>query len=66
MQYSVYNFNRFYVCHFYWQIFIHVEVVFPLLLDTLKHESDEVVIADLDVLAEVASTEVPAGWEDHI
>lgn len=62
MEYFIYNFNRFFVYYFDWQIFIHVEVVFPLLLDTLKHESDEVVIADLDVLAEVASTEVPAGW----
>ena len=46
---------------YYKQVFAQVDEVFPLLLKVLTNESDEVVIADLDVLAEVAGTAVPAG-----
>ncbi|XP_067929042.1 protein VAC14 homolog [Watersipora subatra] len=42
------------------KVFTHVDEVFPLLLKVLTNESDEVVIADLYVLAEVAGTAVPA------
>lgn len=43
------------------QVFAQVDVVFPVLLRVLTNESNEVVIADLYVLAEVAGTTVPAG-----
>jgi len=43
------------------KVFTHVNEVFPLLLSTLAHESDEVVIADLYVFAEIAASKVPAG-----
>ncbi|KAF6027018.1 VAC14 [Bugula neritina] len=42
------------------KVFTHVNEVFPLLLSTLAHESDEVVIADLYVFAEIAASKVPA------
>ena len=43
------------------QVFAYVDDIFPVLLKVLTHQSDEVVIADLYVLAEVAGTGVPAG-----
>lgn len=38
------------------QIFRHVEAIFPMLLQTLSDPSDEVVLLDLEVLAEVSSS----------
>lgn len=38
------------------KIFIHVEEIFPRLLQTLSDPSDEVVLLDLEVLAEISSS----------
>ncbi|NXN44313.1 VAC14 protein, partial [Rhinoptilus africanus] len=46
------------------KMFRHTDSLFPILLRTLSDESDEVVLKDLEVLAEIASS--PAGQtEDH-
>jgi len=39
-------------------LFLHVDDLFPVLMDTIKHRSDEVVLLDLQVLAELASSPV--------
>lgn len=38
------------------KIFVHVEEIFPRLLQTLSDPSDEVVLLDLEVLAEISSS----------
>ncbi|KAJ7312064.1 hypothetical protein JRQ81_006399 [Phrynocephalus forsythii] len=46
------------------KMFRHTDSLFPILLKTLSDESDEVILKDLEVLAEIASS--PAGQtEDH-
>ncbi|CAH1779830.1 unnamed protein product [Owenia fusiformis] len=40
-----------------YKIFIHVDELFPLLLKTLSDPADEVVLLDLEVLAEISSSE---------
>ncbi|KAJ6666165.1 hypothetical protein lerEdw1_001069 [Lerista edwardsae] len=44
---------------FGFQMFRHTDSLFPILLKTLSDESDEVILKDLEVLAEIASS--PAG-----
>uniref|UniRef100_A0A8C1W465 Protein VAC14 homolog n=1 Tax=Cyprinus carpio TaxID=7962 RepID=A0A8C1W465_CYPCA len=44
------------------QMFKHTDSLFPMLLKTLSDESDEVILKDLEVLAEIASS--PAGQTD--
>lgn len=39
-------------------LFLHVDDLFPVLMDTIKNRSDEVVLLDLQVLAELASSPV--------
>lgn len=43
------------------KIFLHVEEIFPKLLQTLSDPSDEVVLLDLEVLAEISSSSAPGG-----
>ena len=38
------------------RLFLHVDDLFPVLMDTIKNRSDEVVLLDLQVLAELASS----------
>ncbi|XP_063103708.1 protein VAC14 homolog isoform X3 [Cavia porcellus] len=45
------------------KMFRHTDSLFPILLQTLSDESDEVVLKDLEVLAEIASS--PAGQTDE-
>lgn len=40
----------------FFQIFRHVDELFPLLLKALSDPSDEVVLLDLEVLAEISSS----------
>jgi len=40
------------------RLFLHVDDLFPVLMDTIKNRSDEVVLLDLQVLAELASSPV--------
>ncbi|XP_053558318.1 protein VAC14 homolog [Bombina bombina] len=44
------------------KMFCHTDSLFPILLKTLSDESDEVILKDLEVLAEIASS--PAGQTD--
>ncbi|KAM4017586.1 protein VAC14 homolog isoform 2-T2 [Anomaloglossus baeobatrachus] len=44
------------------KMFRHTDLLFPILLKTLSDESDEVILKDLEVLAEIASS--PAGQTD--
>ncbi|XP_059892750.1 protein VAC14 homolog [Gadus macrocephalus] len=44
------------------KMFRHTDSLFPMLLKTLSDESDEVILKDLEVLAEIASS--PAGQAD--
>uniref|UniRef100_A0A8C2HQE2 Protein VAC14 homolog n=1 Tax=Cyprinus carpio TaxID=7962 RepID=A0A8C2HQE2_CYPCA len=44
------------------KMFKHTDSLFPMLLKTLSDESDEVILKDLEVLAEIASS--PAGQTD--
>ncbi|KAM8946669.1 protein VAC14 homolog isoform 2-T2 [Pelodytes ibericus] len=44
------------------KMFRHTDSLFPILLRTLSDESDEVILKDLEVLAEIASS--PAGQTD--
>ncbi|KAL0968548.1 hypothetical protein UPYG_G00268270 [Umbra pygmaea] len=44
------------------KMFRHTDSLFPMLLKTLSDESDEVILKDLEVLAEIASS--PAGQSD--
>ncbi|XP_075432695.1 protein VAC14 homolog isoform X2 [Ascaphus truei] len=44
------------------KVFCHTDSLFPILLKTLSDESDEVILKDLEVLAEIASS--PAGQTD--
>ncbi|XP_041124019.1 protein VAC14 homolog [Polyodon spathula] len=44
------------------KMFRHTDRLFPMLLKTLSDESDEVILKDLEVLAEIASS--PAGQTD--
>ncbi|XP_053305099.1 protein VAC14 homolog isoform X2 [Spea bombifrons] len=44
------------------KMFRHTDGLFPILLKTLSDESDEVILKDLEVLAEIASS--PAGQTD--
>ncbi|XP_061605176.1 protein VAC14 homolog [Phyllopteryx taeniolatus] len=44
------------------KMFRHTDSLFPMLLKTLSDESDEVILKDLEVLAEIASS--PAGQMD--
>uniref|UniRef100_A0A8C5R7J0 Protein VAC14 homolog n=1 Tax=Leptobrachium leishanense TaxID=445787 RepID=A0A8C5R7J0_9ANUR len=44
------------------KMFRHTDSLFPILLKTLSDESDEVILKDLEVLAEIASS--PAGQTD--
>lgn len=44
------------------KMFRHTDSLFPILLHTLSDESDEVILKDLEVLAEIASS--PAGQTD--
>ncbi|KAM4614295.1 protein VAC14 homolog [Discoglossus pictus] len=44
------------------KMFRHTDSLFPILLKTLSDESDEVILKDLEVLAEIASS--PAGQSD--
>ncbi|KAM3920650.1 protein VAC14 homolog [Leptodactylus fuscus] len=44
------------------KMFRHTDLLFPILLKTLSDESDEVILKDLEVLAEIASS--PAGQSD--
>ncbi|XP_056381392.1 protein VAC14 homolog isoform X1 [Hyla sarda] len=44
------------------KMFHHTDLLFPILLKTLSDESDEVILKDLEVLAEIASS--PAGQSD--
>ncbi|KAG8437286.1 hypothetical protein GDO86_008114 [Hymenochirus boettgeri] len=46
------------------KMFRHTDSLFPVLLKTLSDESDEVILKDLEVLAEIASS--PAGQTDII
>lgn len=43
------------------KIFVHVEEIFPRLLQTLSDPSDEVVLLDLEVLAEISSSSAAGG-----
>ncbi|XP_075554771.1 protein VAC14 homolog [Dermacentor variabilis] len=43
------------------KIFVHVEEIFPKLLQTLSDPSDEVVLLDLEVLAEISSSSAAGG-----
>ncbi|XP_068192438.1 protein VAC14 homolog [Antennarius striatus] len=45
------------------KMFRHTDSLFPMLLKTLSDESDEVILKDLEVLAEIASS--PAGQSDQ-
>ncbi|KAM3597626.1 uncharacterized protein V6R79_007092 [Siganus canaliculatus] len=45
------------------KMFRHTDSLFPVLLKTLSDESDEVILKDLEVLAEIASS--PAGQTDQ-
>ncbi|XP_008327808.1 protein VAC14 homolog [Cynoglossus semilaevis] len=45
------------------KMFRHTDSLFPMLLKTLSDESDEVILKDLEVLAEIASS--PAGQTDQ-
>ncbi|XP_068606490.1 protein VAC14 homolog [Brachionichthys hirsutus] len=45
------------------KMFRHTDGLFPVLLKTLSDESDEVILKDLEVLAEIASS--PAGQSDR-
>uniref|UniRef100_A0AAY4DU86 Protein VAC14 homolog n=1 Tax=Denticeps clupeoides TaxID=299321 RepID=A0AAY4DU86_9TELE len=45
------------------KMFRHTDSLFPMLLKTLSDESDEVILKDLEVLAEIASS--PAGQTDN-
>ncbi|XP_035035764.1 protein VAC14 homolog [Hippoglossus stenolepis] len=45
------------------KMFRHTDSLFPMLLKTLSDESDEVILKDLEVLAEIASS--PAGQMDQ-
>ncbi|XP_072925801.1 protein VAC14 homolog isoform X2 [Hemitrygon akajei] len=45
------------------KMFWHTDGLFPMLLKTLSDESDEVILKDLEVLAEIASS--PAGQTGH-
>ncbi|XP_062997601.1 protein VAC14 homolog [Elgaria multicarinata webbii] len=45
------------------KMFRHTDSLFPILLKTLSDESDEVILKDLEVLAEIASS--PAGQTEH-
>ncbi|XP_075045515.1 protein VAC14 homolog isoform X1 [Mixophyes fleayi] len=44
------------------KMFRHTDLLFPILLKTLSDESDEVILKDLEVLAEIASS--PGGQPD--
>ncbi|XP_030637789.1 protein VAC14 homolog [Chanos chanos] len=44
------------------KMFRHTDSLFPMLLKTLSDESDEVILKDLEVLAEIASS--PSGQKD--
>lgn len=46
------------------KMFRHTDSLFPMLLKTLSDESDEVILKDLEVLAEIASS--PAGQTDQM
>ncbi|KAF1379630.1 hypothetical protein PFLUV_G00178030 [Perca fluviatilis] len=46
------------------KMFCHTDSLFPMLLKTLSDESDEVILKDLEVLAEIASS--PAGQTDQV
>ncbi|XP_069595644.1 protein VAC14 homolog isoform X3 [Ranitomeya imitator] len=46
------------------KMFRHTDLLFPILLKTLSDESDEVILKDLEVLAEIASS--PAGQSDAV
>ncbi|TDH03043.1 hypothetical protein EPR50_G00158810 [Perca flavescens] len=46
------------------KMFRHTDSLFPMLLKTLSDESDEVILKDLEVLAEIASS--PAGQTDQV
>ncbi|XP_040838337.1 protein VAC14 homolog isoform X2 [Ochotona curzoniae] len=46
------------------KMFRHTDSLFPILLQTLSDESDEVILKDLEVLAEIASS--PAGQTDDL
>lgn len=46
------------------KMFRHTDSLFPMLLKTLSDESDEVILKDLEVLAEIASS--PAGQTDLV
>lgn len=46
------------------KMFRHTDGLFPMLLKTLSDESDEVILKDLEVLAEIASS--PAGQTDQV
>ncbi|XP_028310710.1 protein VAC14 homolog [Gouania willdenowi] len=46
------------------KMFRHTDSLFPMLLKTLSDESDEVILKDLEVLAEIASS--PAGQTEQI
>ncbi|XP_053707899.1 protein VAC14 homolog [Synchiropus splendidus] len=52
------------------KMFRHTDSLFPMLLKTLSDESDEVILKDLEVLAEIASSPAgqtePAGTCDNI
>ncbi|XP_066504721.1 protein VAC14 homolog [Hoplias malabaricus] len=45
------------------KMFRHTDSLFPMLLKTLSDESDEVILKDLEVLAEIASS--PAGQTEY-
>ncbi|KFM68961.1 Protein VAC14-like protein, partial [Stegodyphus mimosarum] len=45
------------------KIFIYVDDIFPVLLQTLSDPSDEVVLLDIEVLAEISKS--PAGQKHH-
>ncbi|XP_030059458.1 protein VAC14 homolog [Microcaecilia unicolor] len=46
------------------KMFRHTDILFPILLKTLSDESDEVILKDLEVLAEIASS--PAGQTEDL
>nr|XP_033799245.1 protein VAC14 homolog isoform X2 [Geotrypetes seraphini] len=46
------------------KMFRHTDILFPILLKTLSDESDEVILKDLEVLAEIASS--PAGQTEGL
>lgn len=46
------------------KMFRHTDSLFPMLLKTLSDESDEVILKDLEVLAEIASS--PAGQTEQV